>query len=70
LGSELAISISGLQWQWRAYHRAHASCDFAEPTSVLQRIHLGACRLDCMLAGVLFSQTRQRTGSVDAGVNA
>jgi hypothetical protein len=66
LGSELAPLITSLQWQWRAYHRAHWSPDFAEPTSILERIHMGACRLDSLLAGMMFSQARQRADSVDA----
>lgn len=55
LGGGLVTLISSLQWQWQAYHRAHWSRDFAEPTSILQRVHLRACRLDSLLAGVLFS---------------
>jgi hypothetical protein len=56
LGRELATLIASLKWQWHAYYRAHWPRDFAEPTSTLQRIHLRACRLDSLLAGMIFSR--------------
>ena len=64
LGRELVALTSSLQRQWHAYHRAHWSHDLAEPTSIVERIHLRACRLDNLLAGVIFSQT-QRLVSAD-----
>jgi hypothetical protein len=56
-GAELVTLISQLQSPWQAYHRACWSRDFAEPASILQRIQLRACRLDSLLAGMIFSQT-------------
>jgi len=66
LGRELAALISNLQRQWHAHHRAHWPRDFAEPTSIVERIHLRTCRLDSLLAGMVFSQTQRRTDSADA----
>lgn len=65
LGSELVTLLSSLQRQLCAYHRAHWPRDLAEPTSILRRIHLRACRLDSLLAGMIFSQARRCTDSAD-----
>jgi hypothetical protein len=68
-GSELAILISGLQRQWQVHHLAHWPGDFAEPASILQRVHLGACRLNRLLAGMAFSSNHHDLAFMPASMS-